>query len=88
MVAGGSRARDEVATRAAAEKTTAAGRGRIGGSDGDVSPRTAKKVLPHFLAIGNPGSQALVAKEGAEIVQKQVGRQGKRRGGGYDRHRQ
>lgn len=71
MVAGGRRARHE-ATTLAPEKTAAGAQGKIGGGDGDVSPRTAKKVLPHFLAIGNPGSQALVAKEGAEIVQKQV----------------
>ncbi|CAM9997859.1 unnamed protein product [Scytosiphon promiscuus] len=46
--------------------------GTIGQESDDVSPRTAKKVLPHFLAIGNPGSQALIAKEGAGIVQKQA----------------
>ena len=51
----------------------AGGRGvGAGGGGVDASPRTANKVLPHFLAIGNPGSQALVPKEGAEIVRKQV----------------
>lgn len=71
IVAGGRIAPDEAATQAT-DKTALGTRGRNSGSYGDVSPRTAKKVLPHFLAIGNPGSQALVAKEGAEIVQKQV----------------
>eukprot|EP00752_Nemacystus_decipiens_P012315 g10919.t2 len=70
MVAGGRSVRDEEVTRIAHE-TVPRDKGRAGGRDGDISPRTAKKVLPHFLAIGNPGSQALVPKEGAEIVQKQ-----------------
>ncbi|CAM9402830.1 unnamed protein product [Pylaiella littoralis] len=84
MVAGGGRlGHDEVTAAvsavaaAAVDKraagTAAAGEGRMGRvGDDDISPRTAKKVLPHFLAIGNPGSQALVAKEGAEIVQRQA----------------
>lgn len=78
MVAGGPRHRDKTASAATnrdASDDQAAkgpGRGAIGQEDDDISPRTAKKVLPHFLAIGNPGSQALVAKEGAEIVQKQA----------------
>lgn len=75
MVAGGPRAGDDEVTRAR-DKTVPGAKGKAGTPDGDVSPRTAKKVLPHFLAIGNPGSQALVAKEGAEIVQKQVKRLG------------
>lgn len=76
MVAGGrscGRAEAPTAEAAAAtgtSETVLAGEGRLCG--GDISPSAAKKVLPHFLAIGNPGSQALVAKEGAEIVQRQV----------------
>lgn len=80
MVAGGPRAWDEEVKRAG--NTAAPGaKDRLGVIDGDVSPRTAKKVLPHFLAIGNPGSQALIAKEGAEIVQKQVRDRKQGRGG-------
>eukprot|EP00903_Cladosiphon_okamuranus_P006257 g6140.t1 len=71
MVAGGRRPRDEATTQAA-QKTAAGAKEGAGVDGGDISPRTAKKVLPHFLAIGNPGSQALVAKEGAEIVQQQA----------------
>lgn len=41
-------------------------------SEHSISPRAAKKVLPHFLAIGNSGNQALLVKEGPEIVQRQV----------------
>ncbi|CAN0043467.1 unnamed protein product [Ectocarpus fasciculatus] len=71
VVAGGPRTKRETATAAAAARVDS----RAVGNVGDISPGTAKKVLPHFLAIGNPGSQALVAKEGAEIVQRQARRQ-------------
>lgn len=72
VVAGGPRTKRETATAAAAAARVDS---RAVGNVGDISPGTAKKVLPHFLAIGNPGSQALVAKEGAEIVQRQARRQ-------------
>ncbi|CAM9850835.1 unnamed protein product [Ectocarpus sp. 12 AP-2014] len=64
VVAGGPRTNRETAAAAAAARVD----NRARGNKGDISPGTAKKVLPHFLAIGNPGSQALVAKEGAEIA--------------------
>lgn len=68
VVAGGPRTKREPVTVAASASVNDRG----AGNEGDISPGTAKKVLPHFLAIGNPGNQALVAKEGAEIVQRQV----------------
>lgn len=70
MVAGGPRRQDRRVT--AVVGVTVSADQAIEQDDDDTSPRTAKKVLPHFLAIGNPGSQALVAKEGAGIVQKQA----------------
>ena len=85
MVAGGRKtARNKAPQAAGLGKAVFAAEGRLdAGGGGVISPSTAKKVLPHFLAIGNPGSQALVPKEGAEIVQRQVGgRHGERRGGG------
>ncbi|CAM9502557.1 unnamed protein product [Hapterophycus canaliculatus] len=78
MVAGGPKRQDKKATATQGvaafddRAAVAADMGALGQEDQDVSPRTAKKVLPHFLAIGNPGSQALVAKDGAGIVQKQA----------------
>ncbi|CAM9660315.1 unnamed protein product [Ectocarpus sp. 13 AM-2016] len=69
VVAGGPRTKRETAAAVAAAARVD---NRAQGNKGDISPGTAKKVLPHFLAIGNPGSQALVAKEGAEIVQRQA----------------
>ncbi|CBJ32392.1 hypothetical protein Esi_0335_0004 [Ectocarpus siliculosus] len=72
VVAGGPRTNRETAETAEAAAAAARVENRAQGNKGDISPGTAKKVLPHFLAIGNPGSQALVAKEGAEIVQRQA----------------
>lgn len=66
MVAGGPAVPKKVVTAKKVESTVTPA------SSDEVSPRTAKKVLPHFLAIGNPGSQALVPKEGAEMVQRQA----------------
>ncbi|CAM9634616.1 unnamed protein product [Ectocarpus sp. 8 AP-2014] len=69
VVAGGPRTnRETAATAEAAAAAAARVDKRAQGNKGNISPGTAKKVLPHFLAIGNPGSQALVAKEGAEIA--------------------
>ncbi|CAM9112823.1 unnamed protein product [Ectocarpus sp. 4 AP-2014] len=65
VVAGGPRTKRKTAAAVAAAARVD---NRAQGNKGDISPGTAKKVLPHFLAIGNPGSQALVAKEGAEIA--------------------
>eukprot|EP00904_Undaria_pinnatifida_P005340 jgi/Undpi1/1936/HiC_scaffold_12.g05323.m1 len=75
IVAGGRVGQDKDEALAAGGGGRAGGQGvGAGGGGVDASPRTANKVLPHFLAIGNPGSQALVPKEGAEIVRKQVAR--------------
>lgn len=86
MVVGGPRASETVSPlpKAAVGRSSDRVGGRGGeapddggndGEDGVLSPRAAKKVLPHFLAIGNPGSQALVPKEGADIVNRQARQQ-------------